>query len=441
MMTCLTTRIILWFECVVSCCASKNVQVLLLVGKHVMKSIQRCKQLDCKSISVQTKQLFLSVIILLLILSSCQTSDHGYAIRPPLSFSQVKEMGIEGCLEYYMIPGCSWAVINGQEVTTGASGEIVLGSRQPIDTTHRFQIGSLGKSFTSLMAAKCVEKGLLAWDTTILSVFPTWRESMQTAYEEITLADLLSHRTRLQPLNAHQTSVDRNTGRLVYRDIPNFSGSDTHRRREFSNYALTLSPVETEGMNYGNAGYIIAGCMIEAVTGKSWESLALELASELKIEIGFERPNRLDPAQPWGHRIVYSNRLEPIAPTNLEIYNDPLSSPAGNITISIEDFSTYVRQYMNALHNVDGVVGSDAYKFLLMGRTPYAMGWYNNAEADTIYYHYGSEGTFYCHMMLFSNLNAAIIIFTNADAKENSVNFINDARNYLKYRYLYNLPL
>lgn len=406
-----------------------------------MKSIQSCKSVNYKSISVQTKQILLSAIILLLILSSCHTSDHSFTIRPPLSFSQVKEMGIEGCLDYYMIPGCSWAVINGQDVTTGASGEIVLGSGKPIETTHRFQIGSLGKSFTSLMAAKCVERGLLDWDTTILSVFPTWRESMQTAYEDITLADLLSHTTKLQPLNAHQTSVDRNTGKLVYRDIPNFSGPDTPRRREFSKYALTLSPVETEGLNYGNAGYIIAGSMIEAVTGKTWESLALELASELQIEIGFERPNRLDPSQPWGHRIVHTNRLEPIAPTTLEIYNDPLSSPAGNINISIEDFTTYARQFMNALQNVDGVVGSDTFKYLLMGRTPYAMGWYNNAETDSIFYHYGSEGTFYCHMMLFSNLNAAIIIFTNADAKLNSVNFINDARNYLKFRYLYNLPL
>ena len=354
-----------------------------------------------------------------------------------MSFEQVKKLGVEGCLEYYMVPGCTWAVLDDKGITTGSVGDIIIGSGNRIETTHRFQIGSLGKSYTSLMAAICVEEGLINWDTKLFSVFPGWEENAHTAYEDITLSELLSHNTKLRPLNSHRTHVDKKTGRLVYEDIPNFDGSDFERRREFSKYALSLTPVETENVNYGNAGYVIAGCMIEEVTGKTWENLALELASELDIEIDFERPNRFDPSQPWGHLLVNNNCLEPIAPDEPKVYNDPLSSPAGNINVNIIDFSKYVRQYMNGLNNVDGIVKAENYRFLLMKKEPYSMGWYNDIESDSIFYHYGSEGTFYCHMMIFANLKSSIIIFTNADTGNNSVNFINDARNYLKHKYIY----
>ncbi|SMP58239.1 CubicO group peptidase, beta-lactamase class C family [Sphaerochaeta associata] len=387
-------------------------------------------------IPMRTMLIIFGVIIPWYILTSCQSSVNEYETRPALSFSQVKEFGLAGCLDYYAVPGCAWAVIDDQGVTTGTLGETFIGSGNPIKATHRFQIGSLGKSYTSLMAAQCVEAGLINWDTKILTVFPTWQEHMHSAYKDITLADLLSHNHSLQPLNAHQTQIDE-AGNLIYEDIPNFYGSDSERRRDFSKYALSLVPVETEGVNYGNAGYIIAGCMLEEVTGKTWEILAQELASDLEIEIGFERPNRIGPSQPWGHRLITNKRLQPVAASEREIYNDPLSSPAGNINVNILDFSKYVRQFMNGLHTVDGIVKAETFKYLLMGRNPYAMGWYNDFTTDSIFYHYGSEGTFYCHMMIFANLNAAIIIFTNANNEDTTVNFINDIRNYLKYTYIY----
>lgn len=373
----------------------------------------------------------------IVVFSSCKICEYKYLNKIPLNFEQVKQLGIEGCLEYYKIPGCAWAVINDNRVTTGTAGDIIIGSGNVIEISDRFQIGSMGKSYTALMAAKCVEEGLLMWDTKLFSIFPQWRENAHSAYHDITLSDLLSHSTKLRPLNSHRTHVDKKTGRLVYEDIPNFSGSDFERRREFSKYSLSLTPIETEGVNYGNAGYVIAGCMIEQATGKTWENLAIELATELDMEIDFERPNRFDSTQPWGHLLVNNNCLEPIAPDEPKVYNDPLSSPAGNINVNIIDFSKYVRQYMNGLKKIDGVVSKESFNYLLMGKEPYAMGWYNNFESDSIFYHYGSEGTFYSHMMLFANLNSAIIIFTNADAGVNSMNFVNDARNYLKNKYIY----
>ncbi len=379
-----------------------------------------------------------NALVAVVVFASCERFEDDIQSRTPLQFAEVKEKGIEGCMEYYLVPGCAWAVLDEDGIITGEAGHIFDGSDRKIEITDHFQIGSLGKSFTSLMAAKCVENGLINWDSKLFSVLPEWKEKSHPGYEDLTLSDLLSHRTNLPPLNKHVTHVDKKTGKLVYDNIPNFTGTDPERRRAFCQYALSLQPVETEGLNYGNSGYSIAGCMMEKVSGKTWEELALALAENLDMDIGFERPNRLDPSQPWGHLRLDGELLEPISPVDAKVYNDPIVSPAGNIHVNILDFSKYVRQFMNGLEGKDGYVSGNSFQYLLAGRENYAMGWFNDFSTEKIYYHYGSEGTFYCHMMIFEDLKSAIIIFTNAPGIDDTLNFINDARNYLKDKYIYN---
>lgn len=215
------------------------------------------------------KNWFWSVFIVIVVFPSCNSLEKGTVSRVPLQFAEVKEKGIEGCMVYYMVPGCAWAVLDEEGLITGSVGYIFDGSNRKIEITDHFQIGSLGKSFTSLMAAKCVEDGLLNWDSKLFSILPEWREKAQTDYENLTLSDLLSHRTNLPPLNKHKTNVDKKTRKLVYDDIPNFTGTDEERRRAFCQNALSLKPIEAEGLNYGNSGYNLAACMLEKVTGKT----------------------------------------------------------------------------------------------------------------------------------------------------------------------------
>ncbi len=375
--------------------------------------------------------------IISVVFASCEKTEDPIPEQTPLKFSEVKENGIGGCMDYYMIPGCAWAVLNEEGIMSGVEGNIFSGSEKKIDITNHFQIGSLGKSLTSLMAAKCIEDGHLNWDSKLFSVIPEWKENARKEYEDLTLGDLLSHRTKLHPLNKHETHIDKRTGKLVYDDMPNFTGTDFERRRAFCRYALTLKPLDVEGLNYGNSGYSLAACMMEKVTGKTWEELAINLATEMGMDLGFGRPNRFDPMQPWGHQRINGNNLEPVSPDEARIYNDPILAPAGNIHVNIIDFSKFVKQFMAGLKKRDGYVSAKNFLYLLSGKEKYAMGWYNDFETDSIFYHYGSEGTFYCHMMIFANLNSAIIIFTNAPGVDDTLNFINDARNYLKYRYIY----
>ncbi|MEZ5069532.1 MAG: hypothetical protein R2751_00845 [Bacteroidales bacterium] len=106
--------------------------------------------------------------------------------------------------------------------------------------------------------------------------------------------------------------------------------------------------------------------------------------------------------------------------------------------MSVLDFATYLSQYMRGLQGEDALLTSETIRFLLTGTPGYAMGWYNETDGDAICYHYGSEGSFYCHMMIYTNLQAAIVVFTNAPSGPDTEHFLNDARNYLKVKYIYN---
>jgi CubicO group peptidase (beta-lactamase class C family) len=72
---------------------------------------------------------------------------------------------------------------------------------------------------------------------------------------------------------------------------------------------------------YSNLGYIIAGAIAEARTGKSWEQLIRELVFEpLGIRnAGFGAPGRSGRFdEPYGHEEV-TGRLVPLDPANVEL--------------------------------------------------------------------------------------------------------------------------
>ncbi|MEZ5069533.1 MAG: serine hydrolase domain-containing protein [Bacteroidales bacterium] len=276
---------------------------------------------------------FLFLPLLAAVSPSCDSWDNPPPARDPLCFEEVMSRGLEGCMGYYDIPGCSWAVLRADSLAhSGSEGRIHSGSDIRIDPTGHFQIGSLGKSYTAFLAARCVEEGLLTWETRLFDVLPGWREEANRAYDSLRLMDLLSHNTPLPPLNVMVTHLNRKTGKPVYENLPAFEGTDLERRHAFCRYALSLEPVETSGLNYGNAGYSLAAAMLEQVTGRSWEELAGELAGDLGIEIGQERPNKTDPTQPWGHRRRDDGTLEPVGPADARFFTDPISSPRGTST-------------------------------------------------------------------------------------------------------------
>ena len=128
-----------------------------------------------------------------------------------------------------------------------------------------FHLGSNTKAMTGFICAYFVERNKLNWNTKFFDLFPKWKKSSNSEYQNIILENLLSHRARIQPF----------TSGNEFAKLAKYAGTKSERRRQFCKYLLQINPVEqnNKSFNYSNAGYSLAALMLEKVSGKSWEEL------------------------------------------------------------------------------------------------------------------------------------------------------------------------
>ena len=124
----------------------------------------------------------------------------------------------------------------------------------------RFNVGSIGKAFTSATIAKLVREGRLAYTDTIRKVLP---DSKIASADRITVRQLLDMSSGLGDIFG-----------------PEFA-ANPHRLRELSDY-LTLfetKPLKFEPgarREYSNAGFIVLGLMIEKITGRKYRDVVAD---------------------------------------------------------------------------------------------------------------------------------------------------------------------
>ena len=151
-------------------------------------------------------------------------------------------------------PGMAIVVVkNGEILFAHGYGNRRVGENSPVDTSTIFPIASITKSFNATGLAVLVDEGLLKWNDPVTKHLPEFQLHDPSLTREITLADLLSHRTGLEDpeLVAASGSID---------------------RREMIRRAKYLRPVAPfrTGWNYNNLMISISGEILERVSGQSW---------------------------------------------------------------------------------------------------------------------------------------------------------------------------
>jgi CubicO group peptidase (beta-lactamase class C family) len=279
------------------------------------------------------------------------------------------------------LPALAAAVMkNGKVIASGAVGVRKMGTTVPVTMLDKFHLGSGTKTFTATLAAILVEQGKIRWDSTLSQIFPERAEKMHPDFRDVTLEVLLWFRSGLpSPAGWWQkwlawskprgipaelwpeTTVDPRImeGRLIYLDL-----------------ALAQTPMFKPGTQcqYGNPGFVVAGAMLERVTGRPWEELIQQkIFNPLGMSsAGFgpcQKPNQVD--QPWGHTFK-NGRFEPVYGDNPEIIG-----PAGTIHCALPDYLKFAD-----LHASSGKRGPQlltAASFAKLQTPPegqhYAMGW------------------------------------------------------------------
>jgi CubicO group peptidase (beta-lactamase class C family) len=166
------------------------------------------------------------------------------------------------------VPGASLAVLADGEVTALATGVLHTGTGVEATTDSLFQIGSITKVYTATVLLRLVDQGLASVDTAVAEILPEFRVADPQVSRRVTLRHLLSHTSGINGDFSH----------------------DTGRRDDcLASYVqdcADLTQVHPLGatFSYCNAGYVIVGRVIEALTGMVWDqALAEQLVAPLGL--------------------------------------------------------------------------------------------------------------------------------------------------------------
>lgn len=228
-------------------------------------------------------------------------------------------------MEEYQVPGAAIALVlpNGRSYIQGY-GVRDTTTGDPVTPDTQFAIGSTTKSFTALGMMLLVEENLVDLDTPVRTYLPEFKLSDPESTRTATVRHLLSHTTG-----------------LVRTDASTFDTSVT--AADVIEAAATTPLVGKPGevFVYSNVNTIIAGEIIERITGRSWEDFTRERILEplgmSTATLSVEELKRQDNiALP--HVLDVRNGLQT---TDFLIYE--ADAPAGAINASAAEMARYVR--------------------------------------------------------------------------------------------------
>jgi CubicO group peptidase (beta-lactamase class C family) len=291
----------------------------------------------------------------------------------------------------------------------GFAGVRALGYPEPIASDDQWHVGSLTKSMTATVAAMLVEEGTIGWDTVLPESFPDL--SMQPQYLTVRLRDLL---TNSSGMTSDATSAP------SWASLSASTLSLPQQRRELAREFLNIRPVSAVGTyNYSNAGYIVAGAMLEAATGRAWEDLIAErLFQPLGMtSAGFGPPRGVTPlAQPWGHAIV-DDGFGP-TPPGPNADNPPAMGPAGTVHASLADLVAYYQVHLAGAMGRYRLLSAESFAVLHTpaSGTDYACGWgavERTWAGGTALSHAGSNNFWFADVWLAPAKGFGVLVVTN----------------------------
>jgi len=163
----------------------------------------------------------------------------------------------------FEVPGIAVAVVkDGRVVLSKGYGVRRLGEAAPVTPLTGFGIASNTKAFTAAALAMLVDEGKLAWDDPVIRHLPAFQMYDPYVTREMTVRDLLVHRSGLG-LGA---------GDLMFWPPSDLSREDVIRRLRFIKPATSFR----SRYAYDNILYLVAGQIVPAVTGKSWDDFIRE---------------------------------------------------------------------------------------------------------------------------------------------------------------------
>lgn len=317
------------------------------------------------------------------------------------------------------VPGLAIAVVHGDSLVLARGyGVLELGKPARVDEHTRFAIGSTTKAMTVAALAMLVDEGKIRWDEPVIDVLPDFRLRDPYVTRNVTIRDLLTHRTGLGGADLLWIGDDYPHAEVV------------HRVR----YLPPAHPFRAV-WDYQNVMYAVAGDVVAAASGMPWEQfvrrriwqpLGMNETEALLSEI----EGKPDVASPHdsidGKLKVIENR--PV---------DPVQS-AGAVWSSVSDMSKWMRFVLDSMRvNGKRLVSAEQYGeiFSPQIRAPldeypplsvvrphffmYGLAWFiQDYDGELVWMHTGSIDGMSAIIGLLPDQHVGVYVLANRDHAE-----------------------
>ena len=153
------------------------------------------------------------------------------------------------------VPGMAMAIVrNGQVLSLRGYGVADVDSGDPIGTHTVFRLASLSKAFAGTVTGLLVNKGEVRWDSRLTDYMPSLQLSRPGAAQELTVADVLSHRVGLTR-NAYDRDLEADS------DYPTLV-------QKLAYAPMACAPGQCYA--YQNVAFSLIGEVVKAATGQSY---------------------------------------------------------------------------------------------------------------------------------------------------------------------------
>lgn len=318
--------------------------------------------------------------------------------------------------KYWKVPGVAVAIVRDDKVIyLRGHGVRSVDDGAEITENTLFPIASCTKSFTTAAMALLVDEGKLSWDDPPRKYVPYFQLSDPLADREVTLRDLVTHRTGLRD---HML--------LWYRSP--LTPEERIRRFAF----LPLDKPFRTTFQYQSTMFTVAGLAVAKASGMSWADFVQKrLLDPLDMKSTYFTTTAIakiaDKASP--HSLDADKK-----PQRMEPYPMAEPEPAGSIHSSASDLSKWLRFHLRrslhaegglpvrsleATHTPQIVIPMDAIDRIQFPQTTqmsYGMGWViQDHFGHRLLQHAGRIDGFRCHFTLVPKSRLGIALLCNLD--------------------------
>jgi CubicO group peptidase (beta-lactamase class C family) len=358
--------------------------------------------------------LFISTFFLFFHISPAQKNNTANDAKLIAAFDEY----IKQALPRWQTPGISIAVVkDGKIVFKKGYGLRELGKPQPYTTATLSACASTTKAMTAVCMGMLVDEGKVKWTDKVMDLLPAFKLADPYSSSEITVLDLLTHNAGLG--NADNLWVF------------GYSREEILQRMQLMEPAYSLR----SSFIYQNLMYIVAGQLIHALSGKTWDEFIKErIFKELGMNNSFADHSVLTDGMDITAAHFKDNDTVKVIPF---LHTDNIG-PAGGVWSCADDMAKWLQCILDSTKiNGKRLLQPATYAMLFMPHViapqdiyptmeiikphwvTYGLGWFqHDYKGKMIQFHTGSLAGLTALAGLIPDEHFGICIFGNLDHAE-----------------------